>query len=95
MTDQHHATPEQLDARLRELRARVEALEKGQRPVETPAAIPADSLVKRLMDQLANGWSEDTPFDAMARAAIREVASWFEETRDSPETAAVLRDEAQ
>jgi hypothetical protein len=32
MTNQHRATPEQIDARLRQLRARVEALEAGQQP---------------------------------------------------------------
>jgi hypothetical protein len=53
-----------------------------------------DSLVGRVAEAIYSA-PGTIPWKQSARAAIREVAAWFEETRDSPETAAVLRDEAQ
>jgi hypothetical protein len=55
---------------------------------------PADSLVERVINAIAYEHDISRSWKKEARAAIREVARWFAETRDSPETAAVLNDEA-
>lgn len=69
------ATPEQLDARLRQLRARVEALEATQQKIRFG---PESPLVERVARLIARFASEGLPGDdatPTARAAILEVAA--------------------
>ena len=108
MTKQHKATPEQwalteetsgacLSACILELRARVEALEATHHAAEVaPIVVPslADSLVERVGTRIKWGIDAELDEGGIAHAAILEVAAWFRTERDSPETAAVLEQEA-
>jgi hypothetical protein len=94
MTDQHRATPEQWAEQemwafppngdpyalcLLELRARLEALEAAQRPSQAPAPAKSGSLVDKVGEALdPDQQLSADDVEALARAAIREVAAWLE-----------------
>lgn len=45
------------------------------------SSAPADSLVKRVADALCHAQLDSPSWEPEARAAIREVAAWIEETQ--------------
>jgi len=63
-----------------ELRARVEALEANH-PEKPDSSDPAGSLVERLVKAVYGPSNTQEGWRSEARAAIREVAAWIEETQ--------------
>jgi hypothetical protein len=78
------------------LRERIEALEAAQleAPMTELRAASAEARLAGLVERVRRIIGLDPVGDGKARAAIREVASWLRDERQSPMTADVLEQEA-
>ncbi len=75
--------------------ARLRALKSPQQPTVKESFAPADSLVERVAACVEYGIDANQDPEGIARAAIRAMAAWLKNERESPFTVDLLVQEAE